>query len=312
MKNEPNSTEITTEQTSIAPTVSPIVKIKNLSEKAIIIQLKIGKFSGSKVDTRVSKDVANDEHTSTEYVRVTKSLMKSTQSKNVQNAEQKLRALFYKLTSPWTRDGEGIVKITNYLDVKSKLEELSREYYAAVDELVSNYDNIVKDDKVKLGTMFNASDYPSAESFRSYFYTKIEVKPIEKTDFRSGVLNEAEVEAINNQIEERIKVSIANAQQDNLRRVKEKLSHLFDRLVETDGKFHQSTIKNSLDAIKDAQDLNINDDDGLNKMFEELTNSLSQYNADTIRDNTNIRIAAAETTKEALERINSAMEAFMN
>lgn len=299
------------ENPEVAQTANPIIKIKNLCEKAIVIQLQIGKFSGSRIDTRVTKDVANDEHTSTDYVKVTKSLMKSEQSKKVQNAEQKLRSEFYKMTAPWSREGEGVCKITKYLDIKSKLEELSREYYSAVDDLVANYDNIVNADKLKLGNMFNAADYPSAQGFKSRFYVKIDVKPIEKSDFRSGVLDDNEINSINNQIEERLAKSMADAQRDNLNRIKEKLSHLFDRVVDTNAKFHSSCISNAIEEIQTAKDLNVNDMPELDKLFDDLTNTLSKYDADSVRANSNVRIEVAENTKDALDRINETMKCFM-
>lgn len=284
---------------------------KSLTEKAILIQLQIGRFSAMRKDTRVTNEVARDENTTVDYVKVTKNLLKGETFKAVQNLEQKIRTKFYKLTAAWNKDGERIIKITDYLKAKLELEEMAREYYSAVDNLVGDYDNLVESDKVKLGSMFNPSDYPSKSTFRSRFYVEIVVKPIEKTDFRSGVLSNEEVSEINNAIEVRLNNAVRDAQRDNINRVKEKLNHLFDRLVDSEGKFHSSSIENLQGAISEAQALNISDDDGLNTLFDSLKDKFSKYNADTIRANSDVRMEVMTETQKSLSEINEVMKSFM-
>lgn len=311
MKENTNTT-IVENNNQVTTNVTPTIKLgKSLAEKAILIQLQIGRFSSSVKDARVSKEVAHDENTTTDLVKVTKSLIKGEASKKVQNAEQKIRAKFYELTAPWNKEGERITKIENYLKTKLELEELSREYYAAVDELVNNYTDLIEDDKIKLGGMFNINDYPSKENFKSRFYVDISVKQLEKTDFRANILSNEEVEEINNQIEKRLESALKAAQVDNINKIREKLNHLLERIVDVDGKFHNSSIINVLDAISSAQNLNINDDTGLNNILEELKVKFSKFSADTIRANGNERINVAEETTKALDIINETMKCFM-
>lgn len=311
MKTEISNTQVAEVTKNDIPVTNSIIKIKDLSEKMIIIRLSIGSFVGTKKDTRASKDMVKSEGTSQEFGYVTKKMLKGESFNKVTNLAQKIRSEFNKMTAPWNRDGEGVCKVTKYLDIKSKLEEMSREYYSAVDALASNYDDLVKEDKAKLGGLYNQSDYPTLENFKSRFYIEIEPKPIEKSDFRSGALSDDEIKSINAQIESRIEKSLAEVQRDNLRRVQEKVLHLFNRVAEKNGKLHESAFTNIYEVIQEARDLNVNEMPELDKMFDTLEANLSKYNADSVRSSSNIRIAAATEAKTALEQINSAMEAFM-
>lgn len=291
------------------PSAQPVVKIKNLTEKALLIELSIGKFSGNKKDARVTTQVAKDEHAKEEYVKVTKSLMRSEETKKVQNIEQKLRALFYKLTRPWG-DSVGIVKAINYIPAKLELEAVAREYMTAVDELVAAYDNLVQQDRLKLGNMFNDADYPSKDSFRARFYVNINVKQVEKSDFRSGALSQEEAENINKQIEARVEESVKIAQHENLSLIKEKFKHLVDRLTDKDAKFHKSAVTNTIEVIEAARKLNIDDDTNLESLYNELEKTVNLIDPETVRDDEATREASKDAGEEALAKIEETMKGF--
>jgi hypothetical protein len=288
----------------------PIVNFgKSLSEKAICIQLEVGRFSSSKKDKRLSVEVANEEHANKEVVSVNKKLMSGPLMKGVINAEQALRKYMYEKTLPWSREGCGVVKITEYLNVKVGLEEKAREFYAAVDALVAEYDNIVNEDKAKLGSMFDQADYPSKEGFKSRFYVKIGVLPIEKTDFRSGSLSNEEVQKINKQIEERLEASVKEAQGESLRRVQEKVAHFLTRLL-SDGKLHNSSISNILSTIEEVKSLNIIDNKDLDDILKKVEETISCLSPEMIRENAKARAEAIDHAHSTLAEINKVMDGF--
>jgi len=308
MKTEVKSAPVKGSETQ--ETVKPIVNLgKTLSERAICVQLEIGKFSSNKKDKRVSVEVANDEHANKEVVSVNKKLMSGPLMKGVTNAEQALRKYMYEKTLPWSREGCGIVKITEYLNVKVGLEEKARDFYTAVDALVAEYDNIVNEDKAKLGGMFNQADYPSKDGFKSRFYVKIKPVPIEKTDFRSGALSNEEVERINKQIEERLENSIKEAQGESLRRVQEKVVHLLTRLL-ADGKFHDSTVANVLSTVDEVKSLNIIENKDLEAVLKKVEETISCLSPEMIRENVKARAEAVDHAQDTLIEINNAMKAF--
>jgi hypothetical protein len=308
MKTETKSAPVVKD--SPIESVKPIVNLgKTLSERAICIQLEVGKFSSNKRDKRVSLEVANDERANKEVVSVSKKLMSGPLMKGVTNAEQTLRKYMYEKTLPWSREGCGIVKITEYLNVKVGLEEKARDFYTAVDALVAEYDNIVEEDKAKLGGMFNPGDYPSKEGFKSRFYVNIGVLPIEKTDFRSGALDNAEVERINKQIEERLEASIKDAQGESLRRVQEKVVHLLTRLL-SEGKFHDSTVANVLSTVEEVKSLNIIENKDLEAVLKKVEETISCLSPEMIRENVKARAEAVDHAQDTLIEINNAMKAF--
>jgi hypothetical protein len=87
---------------------------------------------------------------------------------------------------------------------------------------------------------------------------------------------------------------------------------LFTRITDVDSKFHSSCVSNVIESLSEAKSLNISDDSGLDKLFDEISNKMSGFDADTIRANMGVRTNAAKATQDALNDITSAMEAFMN
>lgn len=293
---------------AVVSNVKPTVNIKNLTEKAIIISIKVGMFTGQKKDKKASQEVATNNSTDANSVRVWKSLLRGEELKNLQNQAQKIRLTYYRLTSCWN-DNERICKITSYLEVKQHLEKEIREYYDLAQVAIAAYDGLVNKDKQSLGDLFNIADYPSKVSFASAFYAHINVKPVESNDFRSGMLDDAEVAAINKEIENRIDNAIKTSQKDNLNRVHETLNKLVERiLVSEEGRFHASTVTNVIDAINEARNLNIDDDKNMSGLLDKVEASIKQIDPVSVRDTHAGRSDALIAAKQSVYQITKAME----
>lgn len=295
-------------------TVTPEVKIKDLTEKAILISINIGVFSTNKKDKRQSAETASNVGGSTDYIRVNKSLLKNKATASVLSFAQKMRLDFYSKTVPWGNDGFRIIKIANYAKVKSELEESKRKFYEMVDEAVEEYRNIVNGDFVEerksLGSMFNHFDYPSVENFKASFYSKINVDRVQSSDFRSSSLSNEEIVEINELIEGKINDSIKTAEFDILSRISEKLNHLSSRLLETDSKFHSSNITNVCATIKEVRELNINDSEEIYKVLDSVEEKLCGIDGEAVRLSPKIREYTLGKTKEAIKEISSSMADF--
>lgn len=304
--NTTNDTSVSTSTTS--PKIDPLVKIKDLSEKSILIWVTIGMFNGTRKDKQKSDELCIENNANKANARVIKSLLKSEQLSEVLNCQAKIRNTLYKLSAPWNTN-ERIIKISNYIDVKLQLEELRREFYSAAANVVANYQQLIKTDKENLGDLFNPDDYPSPESFAKSFYVKIDVKPVEKNDFRCNSLSDREVNDINEQILARANNAVKEANRDLVNRLKDSVRHLVVRL-DSDGKLHKSAFDNVVETINNIRNLNIVDDEELTKLFDSVEQRVSNYNAAQVRDNNTQRSAASKDMKAALADIEKTMKAF--
>lgn len=284
---------------------------KDLSQRAIVIKLTIGGYTGQKKDIQAGSEVAHDNNADIKRIKVDKKLLKSDELDNVNAIAQKMRQYFYKKTVPWTREGEGVLSTKKFIEEKQALEQFKREYYAAVDKLVDRYDDLVKNDKEAFGDLYKESDYPSKSSFRSKFYVDIQTLPLEKSDFRCNILGDAEVDEINRQIEERIINAHKAAQRDLLVRIQERLVNLLARLSDGDKRFRGSNFTNLFETLDDVSELNISEDQSLDQLIGAIATNLSVFDADIIKKSEKKRNEAIDETKAALDKINESLKDFM-
>jgi predicted outer membrane protein len=287
-----------------------MTSIKTLSDKAILISLNISCFTGGKKDKIATQQVVDDNNVikAENNVRVWKSLMKGKEINKVVSCSQKIRLNFYKISACWGENVR-IVKIENFQKVKLEIEKNIREFKDAVSESVLAYDRLVEDDKVKLGNLFNPTDYPSKASFASSFSANISVMQIEKADFRNAVLSTEDIEDINKQIEQRIKNNAVELEKELISRVSEKVQHLLSRLSDN-GKFHQSSIDNIVEAIQEARNLNINDNPKIDNLFDKIEESMGTLSAESIRESYSAKSRATLETVDCMKNISEVMKDF--
>jgi len=311
MNTDTNNTEV---KSSTDNNAQPIVKVKNLTERAILIGINIGVFSVNKKDKKQSVETASDVGGSTDFIRVNKSLLKNKGTAAVLSFSQKMRLDLAAKSLPWGSDGFRVVKISNYQKVKLEMEDSIRKFYSLVDDAVAEYTEIVNNDFVEerkaLGSMFSRPDYPSPQSFKSAFYARVNVKPVESSDFRTGKLSDEDIAEINNSIQERINDAIKGAEMDVLNRINEKLIHLSSRLVDTESKFHTSNVTNLCEVLKEAKELNINDNEKISEVISVIENKICNLDAESIRDSKSSRNNAMAKTVEAIKEISEAMADF--
>jgi len=304
-----NESVIPLENPEVTPSViTPVVKLgKTLCDKALIINVKIGSPLASKKDQKESNNVAADNGiTNKSSISVTKALLRHEFMKDLTNAAQKIRLAFYRYSAPWNDNGGRICRVSNFIKVKQELEKLIREYYEMVDKAVDGYEAMIEEDKVSLQSLFNPKDYPSKEIFRRKLYAKIEVLPVEKSDYRNGALGDDEVSTINSNIENRITEAVKNAEKDSLGRVLEKLNHLKERLT-TNGKFHDSTVDNVIKEIDETKDLNIAENPAIDTVLDSIRGAIASQSPDSIRNSKNSRELATQVTSAAITEIENTM-----
>lgn len=294
--------------------ITPAIKIKNLAERAILVSINIGTFSVNKKDKKQSEVTASNVGGSVDYIRVNKSLLRNKATAAVVSFSQKMRLEFYSKTAAWGNDGNRIIKIANYAKVKSELEDNVRKFYDLVELAAAEYkaiiDNDFCDERKALGNMFNRMDYPSLQIFKSAFYAKVNVAPVQSNDFRCNALSNEEILEINKSIEENIQSAIKNAEMDVLTRVSEKLNHLVDRLQDFDTKFHSSNVTNVCDMIKEVRELNIDDNQKISDALDMIQSKICGLDGENIRESVNARTEALIKTKAAISKISETMEDF--
>lgn len=290
-----------------------LVSSKNLTNKAILLSVNVGGYTGVVKDKQLGAEMAALKNAKSDRINGSKNLIVSKELDAVRSAAGKIRIIFYDNTAEWGTNNERICRSINYIKVKQAIEEAIREYDEKVTAFLNVYDDLVEESKADLGDSFNASDFKSRAFLENRFKARVLVKPVPTSDFRSGVMDDDDINYINKQIEDYTQEAVKNAQKDNLSRVQDKLNKLIERLMLTGSKgtrLHSSAVDNVVKAVEDARSLNISDDAEVDALLDDVETNIKKIDVDLVKNHNVFREASIDTAKEAASSITKTMESF--
>jgi predicted DNA-binding protein YlxM (UPF0122 family) len=285
-------------------TLKPVVEQKapqigQLSHKAMTIQLCISMWTNRKYDKTVSKEVEENKEAEKDAGRYNKVLVSKEALKEVQSCVSSLRSFHYFNTYPWSDNGERLLPSANYFTYVNQLNELRKNYEQAVAEFLDHYDRYVDEARVRLGQMFNISDYPTKDQLKEKFAVKPVFMPVPDSDFRVG-LNAAEAQKLKEAAEKEMTERLTTAMKDAWKRIKEQLSNMKEKLSNKETKFRDSLFENLAALVDVLPRLNVTNDLNLHRIVEEMQNLLAD--PDTVRSDDTIRSIKAQQVENLMER----------
>ena len=286
------------------PTSQPVntltrqtVQIKNLDEKAVLVQVKRRMYSPYKLDEAESKAYGAGN--------VNKHLFQGTDNR-VKRAISKYTEVYTFVkdnTVPWTT-GVELLNITHYMDFTSGLRQRIDEANAAVADLVTHWDYEVQDDLRRLQDISYAkgkpnladpNDYPSADEVEKRFGIEVRYMPVPSTgDFRVGISDEDKAT-----LQQQLDDATTNATRHVLSQMIEPMQRAVKKLtvpIGGDGHiFRDSLIDNMVDVAYRMAKVNVSDDPVIAERIRDLQSLVSTYanNKDVLRSSQTVREKAA-------------------
>ena len=286
------------------PTSQPVntltrqtVQIKNLDEKAVLVQVKRRMYSPYKLDEAESKAYGAGN--------VNKHLFQGTDNR-VKRAISKYTEVYTFVkdnTVPWTT-GVELLNITHYMDFTSGLRQRIDEANAAVADLVTHWDYEVQDDLRRLQDISYAkgkpnladpNDYPSADEVEKRFGIEVRYMPVPSTgDFRVGISDEDKAT-----LQQQLDDATTNATRHVLSQMIEPMQRAVKKLtvpIGDDGHiFRDSLIDNMVDVAYRMAKVNVSDDPVIAERIRDLQSLVSTYanNKDVLRSSQTVREKAA-------------------
>ena len=290
---------------SIAEVAAPIVqevkrefvKVKNLDEKAVLVQVKRRMYSPYKLDEAESKAYGAGN--------VNKHLFQGTTNrvKVAISAYTAVYSFAKDNTVPWTT-GVELLNIDHYMDFTSGLRQLIDKANDAVDDLVANWDHEVRIDLQRLQDIAYAkgkpdladpNDYPEADEVASRFGIEVRYIPVPTTgDFRVGISDDDKAS-----LQQQLDDATANASRHVLTQMLEPMQRAASKLavpIGNDGSiFRDSLVDNLVDVSSRMAKINISDDPFITERIKDLQSLIGTYanNKDMLRNNQSIRQKAA-------------------
>lgn len=240
-----------------------------LHHSAMLAALNISQWTARKYDKKVSGEVERS-HNAKDAGRFNKILVAKESLESITKIATAARTYHYKLTLPWGDNGERLLPATLFEEYTKSLQGYRVEFEARVRDFVRDYPQLKQDALQRLGSMYDAMDYPPVTDIVGRFDMRVDFSPVPvANDFRVN-LNEQYVDSIKSEIEARMVDRQREAMKHCWQRVREVVSHIHERLADKDKTFRDSLIVNARELLDILPALNITNDLELARAAEEV------------------------------------------
>jgi hypothetical protein len=198
----------------------------SIKDHALLVSLSVNKPQMTQKDSKATADAesANNAHGAGQY---RKDLYPKSLVQPISLIESQARAYIESTTYPWGR-GENMLPSARFMQFAERIGKYELEFDQAVTAFLNNWSNVMMHAQASQGGLFDPSAYPDLTDLRSAFRFKINYRPItDVTDFRVA-MQEEELAALRQQVEEATKESMNAVLRAPLERLKEVVSRLHE------------------------------------------------------------------------------------
>jgi len=281
-------------QTSLQETGTGVQQ-GNILDKAVLLSLSIHRFG-------ISKKVKSSEVTtdaSPEMIKVSKRILASGEYDAIVKADQGFTGGISDLALP-SLFRAGVYAVP--LALVERVDGIIQRHIVArkllIDAFLRVYQSAIQEAEISLGSLYDAANYPSAESVRSKFgigYKYVATSTPERLKEIRADIYQRESEKARMEVQslaENVKAVLREA-------VRDLLAHAVDRLQpKADGTakiFRDSLIGNVKDFLSTFADRNIASDSELELICKQISDLVSGISPDTLRADANLRAEVAST-----------------
>jgi hypothetical protein len=258
----------------------------------MLVELNISVWTGRKFDKGVSQEIDTAKHTTTRAGNYSKRLFADEPIFDaIQKYTGNARTFHYHATMPWSDSGLRLLTTAMFFDYQREITAMEQEFNTLVEQFITNYDKLVIQAQMKLGTLFNADDYPPVEMIREKFKFSVKFAPVpEVGDWRVNVGQEAE--AI-------LKESYANYYQSNLEsayadvweRTHEALARMSEKLSGDKKQiFRDTLVSNVMDMVDLLEKFNVTSDPKMRAAKHKLESVMLGITPDALREDDHLRL----------------------
>lgn len=283
----------------------------NIQKSAVIVRLNIKQWGAEKTDRTVSDEVASDKKAAANAGKYVKSLFAGNQLlKDIEKVAGKARNLNKAQTLPYLA-GQDLLPVSNFDSHAEVIGRYKDVFNALVTEFLSTYEKARDAQQLRLGDMFDASDYPPVQDVRERFQFTISYQPLPDGNTFDKMFGSEEME----------KMLIENAEADMQSKIDEAMHELWSRLIsrvdnfqsamrryqpktaesKAVGTFKDSIVQNIRDLCDVLPRLNLTGDADLNNYCELVRSKLAGLDAGDLRQDEVLRKNAADDAQSILD-----------
>jgi len=292
---------------------SPTFSFPSISSGAVLIDLSISTWTGRKQDKRAANAVEAQNNTAVGVANVTKKLLGDCEELSaVQKFAANARNTHYAMTTPWSDLGMRLCTLPMYMGTPTRdgyektMSTLEQEFWRLVNNFLDAYEWELGNAQIKLGSLFNADEYPTRDKLQEKFKFRFSAVPMPTAgDWRIDINNEAAVvlkESYEKYYSQRIQQTVNDIWQRVHKSVVSMIEGL-DRhgLLNEKGnkqKFNDSMVDNVREMVDMMSMFNITNDPVMADAQRRLTLALDGVTPDALREDVHLR---AETRSHVAE-----------
>ena len=282
----------------VVPIVSKAVKIKNLDEKAVLVQ----------VNRRMYSPYLHDKEESIKFGagNVTKHLFEG--SDNIVKETNAVFGALYKyvndMTVPWAT-GVRLLNANLYMEFSTELRKHVDDANSAVDKLAANWDTAVQIDYNRMlriaqakgkPNLANINDYPDVQTLRSKYGVDVQYMPVPTADGFDPRLGMSAADQAS--VQDRVNDAEANGAKYVINQMLDPMSNAVEKLrvnIGDKGSFFRDSLIDNMVKVADRMGrINISDDPVVTERIKDLRSLVGTYanNKDVLRNSQSVRTKA--------------------
>jgi hypothetical protein len=275
--------------------------------KAMLVQLTISQWTGRKKDKKITQATNRHYGADNNAGFYSKALIPREATKELNQIVSEARTFHYENTLPWKDNGERLLPTKNYLDYTCKMQEFANRFDTQVKAFLAIYPDLIDQACETLKQMFDPADYPTIQKLESRFAFSTQINPVPcGEDFRVDLATE-EVDRIRQQIEGQLQKAQADAMASLWQRLYEVVDKMAYRLSDEKAIFRDSLVGNVKDLVDLLPKLNIADDPALERLGEEIKQTLCATPPIVLRKVPAIREQTADHANNILTKMDHYM-----
>lgn len=293
--------------------IADAIDIRNFGT---LVTLQTRRWHAKVKDRQASKDAATASGADSEAFDTRKRLLVGADEKlkRIHKAIDQARAKHYDMTLPWStvaatdegkRTGARLLPNTLFMEYTTAMAHAKQEMKQALADFIPAYPGLVQLAQTKLGSRFNATEYPHSSTIANHFDLSFDFMPIPLGDDFKG-LAQAQVDKLSDALKRKSNMMLENAMQDAWVRLREIVEHACERLNKPDGLFHYTMIENLRSQAKLLKHLNITSDQRIEDVRFFIEKNLCMHDVDAIRKDEHLRKQLGKAAKAALEMMEEA------
>lgn len=277
----------------------------NIRDKAALVALNISQWSARKYDKKATEAVTQKFQAERGSGRYNKVLIAREALKKIGKIVNEARTAHYEMTLPY-RQGMQIIPSRIIPEYMGKMNDLKGKFESAYLEFVQEYPALQESARGALGDLYDPADYPSPYNIGRKFSFGVDFAPVPIGADLTISIGETELREMQAEIEQKVRDSAQEAQQELWRRLRKALEAVQERLtLGPDGKmrrFWDSLFTNVSELCDMIPKLNFLDDPNLNAVAADAA-KIGQADPDEVRESDKRRQAVLKDAEAILKRI---------